>query len=223
MNHERSTQGNGVTREPPRRISMAEGSNRQPLGNVARDVMDHISMLVRDEAKIARLSVRRYTEHVREDVAPKALFGVGAAVCAGLAVVCGLLALFLAIAWALGSVAWTFLIFCGLFVVGTIVMVGLVARPRPARPEDISKRFPAVGTRTGMPEHALARQSTPEGHREVTLEAERETSREMLTPHTAVVSAEDQARRMGAVDGERREIAPRHDGEAVPTRRQPMP
>src|SRR5262245_45199925 len=116
MNVERPRQGNG--------------SDRQPLGDVARDMMDHVSMIARDEAKLARLSVRRYVENMRQDVAPKAGYAAGAAVCGGLAILMGLIALFLGIAYALGSVAWTFLIFAAAFAVVTVVMAGLYKKPR---------------------------------------------------------------------------------------------
>lgn len=224
MNDQRPRQGNGASREVPRRVLMTEGHGHEALGDVARDVMDHVSMIVRDEAKIAKLSVRRYAEHVREDVAPKALFTVGAAVCGALAVVMGLIALFLGIAYAIGSVGWTFAIFAAAFAVVTVVMAGMVKRPRVERAEDISKRFPSVSAREGKHEHALARQATPEGHREVTREAEREASREMLSPRSAVITAEDQARRVNAQNGERRPAMARVEpveGPAGPASRVP--
>lgn len=57
----------------------------------------------------------------------------------------------------------------------------------------------------------------------MTLEARREASRELLTPHTEAIEAEDQARRMGATEVERREIEPRYDGEAARTQRRATP
>jgi hypothetical protein len=103
------------------------------LGEVARDVIDHTTIIVRDEVKIAKLEARRYADHLRRDVAPRAGYTVAAATLGGLSVLFGLVALFLGIAEALGSVAWTFAIYCALFAVLTIVAAYLAAHPPPAR------------------------------------------------------------------------------------------
>ncbi len=158
----------------PMRQRGADG--HEPLGDVARDVMDHVGVILRDRARIARLEAQRFGEHVKHDVAPRALFGTAAAVCALVAAVCGLLALFLGIAWAIGSVAWTFLIFAVLFCVGAAVFAGTMARrPTTAREtaEAIARRFPAARSEAA-PEHALVRQEAPEAHREDVVEARRE-------------------------------------------------
>ena len=94
------------------------------LGDVARDVMDHGTMILRDGIQLAKLEVRRYSEHLLREVAPR---GVVAALGA-VAVLCGLIALFLGIASALDSVAWAFAIYCALFAAATLVGAGLVAR-----------------------------------------------------------------------------------------------
>lgn len=160
----------------PRRADRPPGSAREAaLGDVARDVMDHASMIVRDRVEIARLEARRWKDHLARDVAPRALFAVGAALCALLALTAGLVALFLALAAALGSVAWTFLIFAGLFVLAGVVMAGFYTRsPVPLGAEDIARRFPAVRSEPARPEHALVRQEHPEAHRMITAEAARE-------------------------------------------------
>ena len=54
-------------------------TNGSALGDVARDVMDHASMIVRDRLELTRLEAHRYAEHVKKDVAPRAAFGAAAA------------------------------------------------------------------------------------------------------------------------------------------------
>jgi hypothetical protein len=126
---------------------------REALGDVARDVMDHLSMMARDQAKMARLSARHYLEHLRAEVAPRALFLAAVSACVALAGVCFLIALFLGIAAALGSVAWTFLIFTGLFGAAAVALAGLASRPARlptgvetrARPAEPPRQVPAEG------------------------------------------------------------------------------
>lgn len=155
--------------------SRHEVDGELPLGAVARDAMDHASMIVRDEIKIVRLQVRRYVEHVRGDVAPRALIVVAAGVIALLAALCFAIALFLAIAWAIGSVAWTFLIFAALLTVGAVVLVGASRRPaRVTSSEEIERRFPAVKMESAREEQALVRQRRPEAHTVIVEEARRE-------------------------------------------------
>jgi len=122
---------------------------REALGDVARDVIDHVSMLVRDEVKIARLSARRYAEHLRADVAPRAGLIVGAAVLALLAVVFALIALFRGLVAALGSVTWTLVIFAALFALGAAVMVGFA---RQAPPEARRAIVPYRGDEPALPQ-----------------------------------------------------------------------
>ncbi|MFT3773737.1 MAG: phage holin family protein [Minicystis sp.] len=221
MNEERPKHGNGRAHEA-RRMATAEGHGHEALGDVMRDVIDHVSMIARDEAKIARLSVKRYGEHLREDIAPKALFAVGAAVCGGLALVFGLIALFWGLTYLLGSAGWAFLVFAVIFTVGAVVMAGFVARtPRFSRKDEIAKRFPAVRAKEVAPEHALVRHDSLEAHRVVTEEARREAERVVLTSSSTPIQAGDQARRIGATDGERREEikVTHHNGQHVPTSR----
>jgi hypothetical protein len=176
----------------------------EALGDVARDVMDHVSMIARDESKMARLAVRRYVEHLRAEVAPRALFRAGVGACVALAGVFFLIALFLGIAWAIGSVAWTFLIFAALFGAGAVLLAAFAGRPaRLESGEAIARRFPAARTDEGRPSQALVRQTSPEGHRAVVAEAQREALHE------------------GERRVERWEIAPRHDGQSLPI--QPPP
>ena len=150
--------------------------NGVAFGDVARDVMDHASAIVRDELRLGKLSARRYAEHVRRDVAPRAAFGLVAGVLAGLAVLFGLIALFWGIASALGSVAWTFVIYAAAFAVGAVIAAGLRGRP-PHREsaDEIARRFPAARTREAFPEHQLVIQETsPEAHAKEIEEARRE-------------------------------------------------
>jgi hypothetical protein len=147
----------------------------QALGDVARDVIDHVSIIARDRFKIGKLEARRQAEHWRRDVAPRAAFGAVAALLGGMAAVMGLVALFLGIAAALGSVAWTFAIYCGFFVILAFIAAGLAARrPVVNEAELIERRFPSVQTRESYPAHQLTREETPEAHRIVTREAQEE-------------------------------------------------
>jgi len=126
----------------------ARGDEPPPpaLGEVARDVMDHAAIIVRDRIEIGKLEARRYAEHVRRDVAPRAAFGVAAAVLAAVAVLSGLLALFLGIARALDSVAWAFAIYAALFAVLAVFAYALSTRAprRAARPQ--RSRYPTGGS-----------------------------------------------------------------------------
>ncbi|APR83815.1 Hypothetical protein A7982_09164 [Minicystis rosea] len=176
-------------------MTMSEGHRHEALGDVARDVLDHITMIARDETKIARLSAKRVATHLREDVAPKALYAAGAGVCAALAGLFALIALFWGIAVALGSAAWAFVIYAVLFALAAVVLAGYMRRAAELHPsEAIERRFPATRAVETKREHALARLSTPEAHREVTSEAEREASRDLLS---AVHRAENEVRRTG--------------------------
>jgi Putative Actinobacterial Holin-X, holin superfamily III len=112
----------------------------QSLGDVARDVMDHGTMILRDGIKLAKLEGSRYSEHLLREVAPR---GVVAALGA-VAVLCGLIALFLGIASALDSVAWAFAIYCALFAAAALVGAGLVARRSPAALQ--RSRYPTGGS-----------------------------------------------------------------------------
>jgi hypothetical protein len=116
------------------------GSPPPALGDVARDVMDQGTIILRDEIKLAKLGARRYSEHLRRDVAPR----VAVAVLGAAAALCGLIALFLGIASALDSVAWAFAIYCALFAVTALVTAGLVARRSPEALQ--RSRYPTGGS-----------------------------------------------------------------------------
>jgi hypothetical protein len=164
MGRERTTLQNGAAQR--------DGA---ALGGVARDVIDHVTIIVRDSLKIGRLEGRRYLEHLRRDVARQAAWRLVAAVAGATAAICGLVALFLGIASAIG-VAWTFAIYAGVFAVGAIVAASLAAHP-PLRDEsdEIARRFPAARAREGLPEHLLIEQeSSAAGHRREIEEARRE-------------------------------------------------
>lgn len=152
-----------------------EGGDRKALGDVARDAMDHASMIVRDEVAIARLEVRRWIEHLKRDVAPRGVIAGAMGITGLLAGVFALLAVFLAIVAATDSVAWACAIYAVLFGVATIVLVGLYRRPaRLQTAEDIERQFPAVKMEERRPEHALVKQETPPAHRVIVVEANRE-------------------------------------------------
>jgi len=157
-----------------RRARKAEPTDVAPLGDVLRDVMDHASIIMRDELKLVRLEARRYTEHLKSEVAARALLTAGAAVCALLTALFGLIAVFLGIARALGSVAWAFAIYAVLFAAGTAVMLGVRARRATLGGEEILGRLPGVRAHEPEREHALVQQETPEAHRVLTEEARRE-------------------------------------------------
>jgi hypothetical protein len=114
MERERLTSGNGEPR--------AQGP---ALGGVARDVVDHAAMIGRDWLNIGKLEARRYGEHLRRDVATRVAWGAVVAILAALAGLCGIIALFWGIAVAIGSVAWTFVIFAALFAVLAMVAAAL--------------------------------------------------------------------------------------------------
>jgi hypothetical protein len=181
MNEQRTTQGNGASREPARRVSMGDGQRREALGDVARDMMDQVSIMARDEVRLARLSARRYVEHLRGDVAPRALWATVAGVTAMLAGIFLAIAIFWGIAVLIGSVAWTFVIFAAFCILGSVLAISAMRRTQHAETAaDIERRFPAVRADKAGPEHAIARLDSEEGHRERIAEAQRETSRELL-------------------------------------------
>jgi Putative Actinobacterial Holin-X, holin superfamily III len=142
------------------RASVGNGAHEpggaQALGDVARDVMDHASAILRDRLQIGKIEARRYAEHVRRDVAPRAAFRAGAAALAALAVLFALVALFLGIADALGSVAWAFAIYAAAFAVGAIAVASAAGRAvhRDER-EEMARRFPTARMEATMPEHLL--------------------------------------------------------------------
>jgi hypothetical protein len=112
-----------------------EGGNGQPggggppaLGDVARDVMDHATIIVRDRIRIGQMEARRYAEHVRRDVAPRAALVAAALGLLLVAALCGLVALFIGIAVAIGSVAWTLVIYCAIFALAALVTAALASR-----------------------------------------------------------------------------------------------
>jgi hypothetical protein len=145
------------------------------LGDVARDVIDHVGMVARDGVKIAKLEVRRYVEHLRKDLGARAVLGTCAAFTAAAALVCGLVAAFLGIAYAVG-VAWAFAIYCGIFAVIALFLYMLAARAVPTYTGDeIARRFPAARMKESEAEHLLlAQRSTEAGHQRMTEEAARE-------------------------------------------------
>ena len=166
MERERTSSGNGQARAD------------SALGDVARDAMDHAAVIVRDRIKIGTLEARRYAEHMRRDVAPRAGLAFAAAALGTLAVTSGLVGLFLGIAGAIGSVAWTFVIYAAFFAVIAIVAAALARQPlRRDEGEEIARRFPAAHLKETEPAHLLtAQRSTTEAHREVIAEARREAN-----------------------------------------------
>jgi hypothetical protein len=144
---------------------------------VARDVVDHATTIVRDEIKMGRLSARRYAEHLRRDVAPRAGWIAAAVALGGLAVLAFAIGLFLGIAHAIGSVAWTFVIYGAALTVTAVIAAALSSQPsRRDEGEAIARRFPAARARPSLPEHGVtAQRSGPEAHREAVEEARRES------------------------------------------------
>jgi hypothetical protein len=126
--------------EPEPRSGRVLPPGASALGDVARDVMDQGTTILRDEIELAKLSARRYSEHLRRDVAPRAaVAALGTA-----AVLCGLVALFLGIANALDSAAWAFAVYCALFAVMAFVVAVLVARRSPEALQ--RSRYPTGGS-----------------------------------------------------------------------------
>jgi hypothetical protein len=163
-----------------RRPTVPHEPQREPLGSVARDTIDHASMLLRDEVKIARLSASRYAEHVRRDVAPMALWTTAAGVAGALAAVMLLVGIFLGLAEALGSVAWTFVIYAAAFAGAGGVAWTMRARvEKHPTAEDLSRRFPSVRAQASRPEHALTQAEQPAAHAEAKREAAREAAHEV--------------------------------------------
>jgi hypothetical protein len=173
---ERQRTANGEPRMAPR-----GGGRRDPeaLGDVARDMIDHASIIVRDRIEIMKLEAGRMAERARREFLPRAALLAVAAGLAGVAGLLGLVALFLGIASAIG-VAWTFAIYAAAFAVLAVVALAFAGQPpRPEEGEAIARRFPAPVTSApehGLVEHGLVRLETEEGHRRVTEEARREAS-----------------------------------------------
>ena len=136
-------------------------------------------MIVRDEIKIGRLEARRVADHLRRDVAPRAGWLAAAAALGALGVLAGAVALFLGIAQAIGSVAWTFAIYAAFFAVAAVLAAALSARPpRRDEGEEIARRFPAARAKASEPAHLItAQRAGLEAHREVVAEARREAER----------------------------------------------
>ena len=124
-----------ISTTPPPRPNGPPRPLEEPhaLGTVARDVIDHVTIIARDEVKIAGLSAKRYAEHLRRDVAPRAAYAAAAVALAALTAIFGLLAIFIGIAHALSSAAWAFAIYCAAFAVLTVLAMYLAGHPSEAR------------------------------------------------------------------------------------------
>jgi hypothetical protein len=123
-----------MEREQASRDDREARDGGQARGSVARDLVDHAMIIVRDELKIARLEARRYAAHLRRDAAPRAAYLVVATFLGALAALGLSIAAFLGIARAIGSVPWTFAIFGAFFALAAAIVAALARQP-PRRGE----------------------------------------------------------------------------------------
>jgi hypothetical protein len=128
------------------------------LGEVARDVVDHLQVIVRDELAIAKLEARRAVERAKERAkaaAPRVAFGIVAGVAALLAVVFLLIAIFIALGDAVPSVGWRLAIF-GIFFLVVSVIAAIFAGSRETEHEEAPRRaFAEAAPRGPEPRPAL--------------------------------------------------------------------
>lgn len=121
MNDERSV----VTRRersplPPRQGELPAAG----LGDVARDVVDHVHVIARDALSIAKLEAAHTLDRVKarvREAAPRIVFGLVAGVTALAGVVFLLIAIFVALGGPVPSVGWRLAIFGIFFLVVSMI------------------------------------------------------------------------------------------------------
>lgn len=109
------------------------------LGEVARDAVDHIKVIVSDSVALGKLEAKRVVaqvERTTRDVAPRLAWGMMAAALGFVGAVLGLIAIFIGLGAVIPSVAVRLAIFAATFLLGGAVFGFLAARPRTEPPRE---------------------------------------------------------------------------------------
>src|SRR5262249_54604009 len=115
------------------------------LGDVAKDAMEHLRVIMNDSVAIAKLEVRRVTHHVEEtgrEFLPRIGVGAVAAVAALAGIVLALVALFIALEDVIPSVAVRLAIFAAAFLIFAAACGFYAARPRKHPPSEALVAIP---------------------------------------------------------------------------------
>jgi hypothetical protein len=126
--------GNGS----PRAIVTRRGEGEPvpaALGSVARDAIDHATIILRDTAAIAKLEGEKIVDRAVKDVAPKVAFGAVAAISGFVGLVFALIAIFIGLGEVIPSVAWRLVIFAVAFFAVAIAGAVLAGKRRETSTE----------------------------------------------------------------------------------------
>ena len=121
--------GDGRRELAPRAVERAR-DDAAPLGAVARDAMDHATMIVRDAVTIGRIKATKTVEQLSREVAPKVALGAVAVILGAIGAIFALIAIFLGLGALIPSVAWRLVIFAVVFIGVAIVSAVLATRTR---------------------------------------------------------------------------------------------
>jgi hypothetical protein len=158
------TTANGYHRaiEHPASIGDPDHQAGQGLGDVVRDAIDHVSIIVGDSMTLGKLEAKRLTERVGQttkEVAPRIAFGASAAVFGFVGVIFGLIAIFIALGEVIPSVVARLGIYAVVFLAVASVSRYLAARPMKRAAELDPSVKPVAGKPNSLEEKS--RKLTP--------------------------------------------------------------
>lgn len=122
-------------RGAPVRGAEAEHEQAPALGSVARDAIDHVTVIVRDTAEIARLKVEHVADRVKRDLASRVAWGAVAATFGVVGSILLLIAIFIGLGAIIESVAWRLAIYAIVFL--GIAIVGAMLATRHKREDEV--------------------------------------------------------------------------------------
>lgn len=128
------TTANGHSRAIERHAPIGDPDHQagQGLGDVVRDAINHVSVIVSDSVTLGKLEAKRLSDRVEEttkEVAPRIAFGATAAVFGFVGMIFGLIAIFIALGEVIPSVAARLGIYTAVFLGIAAVGGYLAARP----------------------------------------------------------------------------------------------
>lgn len=128
------TNANGHSRAMERHAPIGDPDHQagQGLGDVVRDAINHVSVIVSDSLTLGKLEAKRITDRVEEttkEVAPRIAFGATAAVFGFVGMIFGLIAIFIALGEVIPSVAARLGIYAAVFLGIAAVGGFMAARP----------------------------------------------------------------------------------------------
>lgn len=128
------TTANGQSRAIERHASIGDPDHQagQGFGDVVRDAIDHVSVIVSDSVTLGKLEAKRLSDRVEQttkEVAPRIAFGAMAAVFGFVGMIFGMIAIFIALGEVIPSVAARLGIYTAVFLGIAAVGGFLAARP----------------------------------------------------------------------------------------------